>query len=87
MASARKSFFTPEQSMDWLFERMSALEISSLDHLAELTEIDKGTLSRYFRHERRPSIDMVPPLCQALKVSVENLLVVLGSLPRNSSFR
>ena len=82
---SRKSdkFLTPAESLEWLNERMAARKIGSLDELAALTGIDKGTLSRYFRHERRPSIDMVPPLCEALKVSVETLLVVLGSLPKN----
>lgn len=83
MPKRGNQFTTATESMEWLMERMEALKIGSLDELAVVTGIDKGTLSRYFRHERRPSIDMVPPLCEALKVSVETLLVVLGSLPKN----
>lgn len=83
MAHKADKFVTPAESLEWLTERMASRGIGSLDELAGLTGIDKGTLSRYFRHERRPSIDMVPPLCEALKVSVETLLVVLGSLPKN----
>ena len=77
--------YAPEESADWLYARMSELEIGTLEHLAELTGLDKGTLSRYFRQERRPSIDAVGPLCTALKVSVETLLRVLGALDRKRS--
>lgn len=68
--------------MDWLYARMSALDIGTLDELAELTDIDKGTLSRYFRQERRPSIDVIAPLSKALQVSVETLLRGLGAIDR-----
>ena len=61
---------------------MSTLKINSLDELSNKTGIDKGTLSRYFRQERRPSIDVVAPLCTALNVSVENLLIALGAIPK-----
>ena len=83
MTRNKDKFVSPTESFEWLTERMAARGIGSLDELANLTGIDKGTLSRYFRHERRPSIDMVPPLCEALKVSVETLLVVLGSMPKS----
>jgi len=58
------------------------MSISSLDELAKLTGIDKGTISRYFHQERRPSIDMIGPLCQTLKVAPETLLIALGALDR-----
>jgi transcriptional regulator with XRE-family HTH domain len=61
---------------------MSAVGISSLEELAKLTGIDRGTLSRYFRQERRPSVDVIAPLCEALKVSPESLLIGLGALRR-----
>jgi transcriptional regulator with XRE-family HTH domain len=61
---------------------MSAVSISSLEELAKLTGIDRGTLSRYFRQERRPSVDVIAPLCEALKVSPESLLIGLGALRR-----
>jgi transcriptional regulator with XRE-family HTH domain len=77
-----KSIFSPSQSSDWLQERMKSVGISSLEELAQLTNIDRGTLSRYFRQERRPSIDVIAPLCQALGVSPETLLVGLGAIKK-----
>ena len=85
MVSKRsKSRYTPQESSDWLRRRIVDLGIGSLDELAILTGIDKGTLSRYFRQERRPSIDMVAPLCQALKVAPETLLIALGAIDKKS---
>jgi len=75
-------YFSPVESSEWLKVRMSKLEISSLEHLATLTEIDRGTISRYFRHERRPSVDVIAPFCKALEVSPNTLLKVLGAIPR-----
>ena len=81
--SAREiTYFSPFESAEWLQTRLSNLQIGTLQRLSEMTEIDKGTLSRYFRHERRPSIDCIGPLCQALKTSPEQLLKVLGALPK-----
>ena len=85
MVSKRsKSRYTSEESSDWLRRRIVDLGIGSLDELANLTGIDKGTLSRYFRQERRPSIDMVAPLCQTLKVAPETLLIALGAIDKKS---
>lgn len=78
----RSTRYTSQESIDWLYARMSKLKIGSLDDLAELTGLDKGTLSRYFRQERRPSIDVVGPLSTALQVSPETLLRGLGALDR-----
>jgi len=78
----RSSRYSAEESFDWLYAKMNLLGIGTLDDLAELTGIDKGTLSRYFRQERRPSIDVVAPLSTALQVSVETLLRALGALDR-----
>lgn len=82
MAIQGKNALTPGQSADWLAERMSAVGISSLEELAKATGIDRGTLSRYFRQERRPSIDVIAPLCEALQVSPESLLIGLGALKK-----
>jgi transcriptional regulator with XRE-family HTH domain len=82
MATANKNLLTPAQSSQWLVERMSSVGISSLEELAKLTNIDRGTLSRYFRQERRPSIDAIAPLCEALQISPESLLIGLGALKK-----
>ena len=80
MSKTNAAFYTPDESTDWLRVRMAKLGISSLEDLAKMTGIDRGTLSRYFRHERRPSIDVLEPLCTALQVSPETLLKALGAI-------
>lgn len=82
MSSKEISFYTATESSDWLQMRLSKLHIDTLQNLSDKTGIDKGTLSRYFRQERRPSIDCVGPLCLALEVSPELLLKVLGAIPK-----
>lgn len=81
-AKQNKKRYSAEESTEWLRNRLEMMSISSLDELAKLTGIDKGTISRYFHQERRPSIDMIGPLCQTLKVAPETLLIALGALDR-----
>ena len=81
-AKQNKKRYSAEESTEWLRNRLELMSISSLDELAKLTGIDKGTISRYFHQERRPSIDMIGPLCQTLKVAPETLLIALGALDR-----
>jgi transcriptional regulator with XRE-family HTH domain len=78
----RGSRVSPEESADWLQKRMRELEISGLGELQDKTGIDRGSLSRYFRQERTPGIDVIAPLCEALEISPETLLVALGALSR-----
>jgi transcriptional regulator with XRE-family HTH domain len=61
---------------------MQTLHISGLEDLAERSGIDKGSISRYFRHERTPRVDVIAPLCEALEVSPETLLISLGAAER-----
>ena len=83
MPTPKKSCFnSPEESNDWLIQKMKAAGISTLEELAQKTGIDRGTLSRYFHQERRPSIDVIGPICEVLKVSPETLLIGLGALPK-----
>lgn len=74
--------FTPGESQVWLMSRMEELEIANLATLQAMTGINKGTLSKYFRHQQRPSIDVIPKLCEVLHVSPEALLIALGVLNR-----
>ena len=76
--------FSQEESSQWLAERLLKLNISSYEEFASLVGIDRGTLSRYFRQERRPSIDVIAPLCEVLEVSPETLLIALGAIDRKS---
>ena len=82
MASKEITFYSATESADWLQVRLSKLQIANLQNLSDKSGIDKGTLSRYFRQERRPSIDVIGPLCLALEVSPELLLKVLGAIPK-----
>jgi transcriptional regulator with XRE-family HTH domain len=84
MASATRKpgFNSPEESNEWLVQKMKLAGISTLEDLAQISGIDRGTLSRYFHQERRPSIDVIAPICEALNVSPETLLIALGALPK-----
>ena len=75
--------YTPKESNEWLRTTMLKLSIKSLDELSGITKIDRGSLSRYFNQERRPSIDAIPPLCEALEITSDELLIVLGAKSRN----
>jgi transcriptional regulator with XRE-family HTH domain len=66
------------EGMDWLHERMQSLGLSSLEQVAERCGLNRGNLYRYFSFETRPSIDVLPPLCEGLKSSPEEVLRALG---------
>jgi transcriptional regulator with XRE-family HTH domain len=74
--------YTQEESADWLAQRLVKLNISTYEEFAAMVGIDRGTISRYFRQERRPSIDVIAPMCEALQVSPETLLMALGAVDR-----
>ena len=78
---------TPSESSEWLRVRirMEELRISGLEELHLKTGIDKGSISRYFRQERTPKIDVIAPLAQALEVSPETLLIALGAIDKKRS--
>ena len=69
-----------EDSYEWLQGRLEEVGLNSISKLAEVTGINKGTLSKYFRGLQRPSIDLIEPLCKALKVSPETLLRAMNAL-------
>jgi transcriptional regulator with XRE-family HTH domain len=77
-----KAYFSPEETYAWLEKQMAKQGFLSLEDLSQACGIDRGTLSRYFRQERRPSVDVIAPLCDALAVSPETLLVALGAIDR-----
>lgn len=69
-----------KSSNEWLQEQLVKSGVNSLSNLARETGINKGTLSKYFSGQQRPSIDVVAPLCEALKVSPATLLRALKAL-------
>lgn len=71
-------------SLEWLQEQLSETGIGTLSNLAKETGINKGTLSKYFRGVQRPSIDVIEPLCKALRVSPESLLIAMNAYKAKS---
>jgi transcriptional regulator with XRE-family HTH domain len=82
LSSNRSGYNSANDSNRWLLQKMKDVGIATLEDLAQITGIDRGTLSRYFHQERRPSIDVIAPICEALNVSPETLLIALGALPK-----
>ena len=74
--------YTQEESAEWLAQRLLNLDIATYEEFAAKVGIDRGTISRYFRQERRPSIDVIAPMCEVLQVSPETLLIALGAIDR-----
>jgi len=74
--------YTQEESAEWLAQRLVKLDITTYEDFAALVGIDRGTISGYFRQERRPSIDAIAPMCEVLEVSPETLLIALGAIDK-----
>jgi len=81
-AVKRGNRLSPDETAEWLRTKMSSLGMTGLEDLHEKTGIDRGSLSRYFRQERVPRIDVIEPLSKALEVSPETLLIALGAIDR-----
>jgi len=69
--------------MDWLLDRMEELNLNSLEEAAERCGLNRGNLYRYFKFETRPSIDVIPALCEGLEASPQEILVALGIQIKN----
>jgi transcriptional regulator with XRE-family HTH domain len=63
---------------EWLEDRMAALGLTSLEQAAQRCSLNRGNLYRYFTFETRPSIDVIPLLCEGLDASPEEVLHALG---------
>jgi hypothetical protein len=61
----------------WLEWRMEALNFSSMEQAAQACGINRGTLYRYFAFEQRPSIDVLPSLCDGLQAAPLEVLRAL----------
>jgi hypothetical protein len=73
----------PIIGMDWLLDRMEELNLNSLEDAAERCGLNRGNLYRYFKFETRPSIDVLPALCEGLEASPQEILVALGIQIKN----
>ena len=69
---------TKDVGLDWLYRKMDENEHSSLQAVAEACELNRGNLYRYFAFETRPSIDLLPKLCNGLNASPLEVLTALG---------
>jgi len=63
--------------MEWLRSRMNRLGYRSLQEVAEEIGINRGNLYRYFSLETKPSVAMLPVLCEVLDASYEEVLKAL----------
>lgn len=81
-AVKRANRVSPAETAEWLRNQMATLGMTGLEDLHIKTGIDRGSLSRYFRQERVPRIDVIAPLCKALEVSPETLLIALGAIDK-----
>lgn len=57
---------------------MAELELASLEDAAQRCGLNRGNLYRYFNFETRPSIDVIPKLCEGLDASPLDVLRALG---------
>ena len=64
--------------LDWLHDRMEFLGFDSLEQAATACDLNRGNLYRYFSFETRPSIDVLPKLCEGLDASPLEVLQALG---------
>jgi transcriptional regulator with XRE-family HTH domain len=71
-------------SIEWLKSRLESTGIQTLSKLAQISGINKGTLSKYFNQIQRPTIDVVAILCKSLEVTPSELLFGLGALDHSS---
>jgi transcriptional regulator with XRE-family HTH domain len=79
--SSESTYLDPAGTQAWLVNRLESTKIDTLGRLAEVSGINKGTLSRYFRQTQRPSVDALVILCKSLQVTPSELLFGLGALP------
>lgn len=63
--------------LEWLRARMDKLGYSSLEEVATELGINRGNLYRYFTLENRPSVAMLPVMCEVFKVKTDEVLRAL----------
>ena len=65
--------------MNWLRDQMKRNGYESLEQVAEVANMNRGNLWRYFHFLTRPSIDVVPRLAYALDVTVMDVMKALNA--------
>jgi DNA-binding Xre family transcriptional regulator len=67
-------------SWQWFQDRLTSLGHASLNEFSKTHGIPKSSLSRYFHRERQLPSGKISHFCEALEVSPQELLQVLGAL-------
>jgi DNA-binding Xre family transcriptional regulator len=67
-------------SWQWFQDRLTSLGHASLNEFSKAHGIPKSSLSRYFHRERQLPSGKISHFCEALEVSPQELLQVLGAL-------
>jgi transcriptional regulator with XRE-family HTH domain len=74
------TYLSAADSQKWIAEQLERSGLHTLENLARVTGVNKGTLSKYFTHKQRPSIDVVAVLCGGLGISPSEVLYGLGAI-------
>jgi transcriptional regulator with XRE-family HTH domain len=77
------AYLNGAESQAWLQEHLDISGLKTLSRLAEVSGINKGTLSKYFRQIQRPTVDVVAILCKSLDVAPADLLYGLGAISKD----
>ena len=63
--------------LEWLRSNMESNGWTTFEQVSERCGINRGNIYRYFTFQTRPSVDVIPVLCNALKVTTQELLTAL----------
>jgi transcriptional regulator with XRE-family HTH domain len=80
-------YLSSDETYEWFRRRMMEVGFETLAELANELDLNKGTLSRYFRQEIRPAVTVIGPLATALRLAPETVLIGLGALPCPRNWR
>jgi transcriptional regulator with XRE-family HTH domain len=69
-----------KKGMVWLRNKMAELNYTSLEQVAADIGINRGNLYRYFTLETKPSVAMLPVLCEVLNASYDEVLTALDCI-------
>lgn len=69
-----------EDTWAWFNAKIAEVGYTSLTQFALAHNFHKSTLSRYFHQEREIPSGQIGPLCEALRVSPQELLQAVGAM-------
>jgi transcriptional regulator with XRE-family HTH domain len=77
MKKTGQNMTNQKTGMEWLRARMDKLGYTSLEEVANDLGINRGNLYRYFALETKPSVAMLPPMCEVFRVRTDEILYAL----------